>query len=102
MGWVVYEITGSGALLGAIFAVRAIPMIGLAPFAGVAADRYDRRRLLMLSQLASAATSLAFGAALAWHLVTTPMIFAFSLVMEIGRAHVLTPVTDVSRMPSSA
>src|SRR4051812_23767475 len=84
LGWVAYEITGSGALLGAIFAVRAIPMIGLAPFAGVAADRYDRRKLLMVSQLASAATSLVFGAALALDLVTTWMLFAFTLVMGIN------------------
>jgi hypothetical protein len=27
MGWVVYEITGSGALLGAVLGVRAIPIL---------------------------------------------------------------------------
>ena len=43
MGWVVYEITGSGALLGAVLGARAIPMFLLAPLSGVAADRYDRR-----------------------------------------------------------
>ena len=84
LGWVAYEITGSGALLGAIFAVRAIPMIGLAPFAGVAADRYNRRKLLMLSQLASAATSLVFGLALAADIVTTWMLFAFTLAMGVN------------------
>jgi MFS family permease len=84
LGWVAYEITGSGALLGAIFAVRAIPMIGLAPFAGVAADRYSRKRLLMLSQLASALTSFVFGAALALDLVSAWMLFAFSLIMGMN------------------
>src|SRR3990172_5559148 len=73
LAWVAYEITGSAALLGAIFAVRAVPMIGFAPFAGVAADRYDRRKLLIVSQLASAATTFAFGAALAMDVVTTWM-----------------------------
>jgi MFS family permease len=81
LAWVAYEITGSAGLLGAVFAMRAIPMIGLAPFAGVAADRYDRRRLLMLSQLASAATTFAFGAALALDLVSTWVLFVFSLLM---------------------
>jgi MFS family permease len=81
LSWVAYEITGSGALLGAMFAVRAIPMIGLAPFAGVAADRYDRRKLLLASQLASAVTSFVFGMALSLDLVTTPVLFAFTLVM---------------------
>jgi hypothetical protein len=31
MGWVVYELTGSGALLGAVLGVRVIPLILLAP-----------------------------------------------------------------------
>jgi MFS family permease len=81
LGWVAYEITGSAALLGAIFAVRAIPMICLAPFAGVAADRYNRKKLLLVSQLASAVTSFAFGALLAMDLVTTWMLFAFTVIM---------------------
>ena len=81
LAWVAYEITGSAALLGAIFAVRAIPMIGFAPFAGVAADRYDRRNLLIVSQLASAATTFAFGAALALDLVSTWVLFLFTLLM---------------------
>ena len=54
MGWVVYEITGSGALLG----VRAIPILLLTPLSGVAADRYDRKRLLQISQGLAAAVSL--------------------------------------------
>jgi len=44
LGWVVYEITGSGALLGAVLGARAIPMLALTPMSGVAADRWDRRR----------------------------------------------------------
>jgi MFS family permease len=84
LGWVAYEITGSGALLGAIFAVRAIPMICLAPFAGVAADRYNRKRLLMVSQLASAAISFLFGATLALDLITTWMLFAYTLIMGVS------------------
>jgi MFS family permease len=84
LAWVAYEITGSGALLGAIFAIRAIPMIAFAPLAGVAADRYDRRKLLMLSQLGSAATSFLFGGLLSLGLVTTWMLFAFTLVMGIN------------------
>ena len=50
LGWVVYEITGSGALLGAVLGVRVIPLILLAPVSGVAADRFNRRRLMQASQ----------------------------------------------------
>src|SRR3954469_13492210 len=71
LSWVAYEITGSAAVLGAVFAIPAIPMIGFAPFAGVAADRYERKALLRWSQLLSAAVSFIFGTALAYGLVTT-------------------------------
>ena len=58
LGWVVYEITGSGTLLGAVMGARAIPMILLAPVSGVAADRLDRRRLMQASQGLAAAVNL--------------------------------------------
>lgn len=79
--WVVYEITGSGALLGAVLGMRAIPMLVFAPLSGVAADRYDRRRLLLWNQIFSAAVAAAFGATLALDLVSTWMLFAFVLLM---------------------
>jgi MFS family permease len=81
LGWVVYEITGSGALLGAVMGVRAIPMVLLTPVSGMAADRYDRRRLMQASQALAAAVSLAFGAALALDMVSLWMLFAFTMLM---------------------
>lgn len=77
----VYEITGSGALLGAVMGARAIPMVLLTPVSGMAADRYDRRRLMQASQGLAAAVSLAFGAALALDIVSTWMLFAFTMLM---------------------
>lgn len=87
LGWVVYEITGSGALLGAVLGMRAIPMFLLAPLSGVAADRYDRRRLLQGSQALACVVSFAFGVALAFELVSTWMLFVFTFLM--GASNVL-------------
>jgi MFS family permease len=84
LGWVVYEITGSGTLLGAVMGARAIPMVLLAPVSGVAADRYDRRRLMQASQALAAAVSLAFGAALALQIVDTWMLFVFTVLMGVS------------------
>jgi MFS family permease len=81
MGWVVYEVTGSGALLGAVLGARAIPLLLLAPLSGVAADRFNRKRLLQSSQFLAAAVSLSVGAALALHVVSTWMLFAFTMLM---------------------
>ncbi len=81
LGWVVYEITGSGSLLGAVLGVRAIPMLLLVPVSGVAADRYDRRRLLQASQAFAALVSFALGAALALGMVSAWMLFLFTILM---------------------
>lgn len=84
LGWVVYDLTGSAALLGAVMGIRAIPMLLLAPVSGLVADRFDRRHALALSQVLPAAGSLllalllAFGAVQVWHL------FVFSLLVSTG------------------
>ena len=88
LGWVVYDLTGSAALLGIVLGVRAIPMLILAPLSGLVADRFDRRRALALSQVAPCAVSFALAALLAagavqlWHLVAFALIGATGTVFE--------------------
>ncbi len=88
IGWLAYDMTGSKSLLGAIMGIRAIPMFLCAPIAGVAADRYDRRAMLMGSQLISALTALAFGIVLAtgkaqvWHLFVFVLVSGASAVFD--------------------
>ena len=54
-GWLVLELTNSPALLGVTSAAGAAPILFLSIFAGVLADRVDRRRLLIGTQLGGAA-----------------------------------------------
>jgi MFS family permease len=50
MAWLVYRLTGSEMLLGVVaFASRILTFV-MAPFAGVLADRADRRKLLLATQ----------------------------------------------------
>ena len=87
LGWVVYDLTGSGTMLGAVLGIRAIPMLLVSPIAGVAADRFDHKKLLLFSQITSAMVSAWFGAALALDWVRTWHLFAFVLLS--GAAAVL-------------
>ena len=48
--WLVWELTGSGALLGGLALAEVVPLIILIPFAGAIADRYDRLRVARLLQ----------------------------------------------------
>jgi MFS family permease len=49
-GWLVYRLTGSAMLLGAVGFAGQVPVFVLAPFAGVLADRWNRHRVLVVTQ----------------------------------------------------
>jgi MFS family permease len=59
LGWLVLGITNSAAALGVVSALQALPVLFLSAFAGVFADRVDRRRLLVWMQLCTAGIALA-------------------------------------------
>jgi predicted MFS family arabinose efflux permease len=63
-GWLVFSMTGSTAWLGAESFVATIPTVVLLPFGGVVADRIDRRKLLIGTNILNAL--LAAGLAGAW------------------------------------
>ncbi len=50
--WLAYDLSGSGLTLGLVTAARGLPQLLLSPYSGVAADKYDKRKLLVWSQTA--------------------------------------------------
>ncbi len=56
--YLIYDITGSAAMLGLMSLASAIPMICLALFGGAVADRLPKRRLIQFSQIAMSIVSL--------------------------------------------
>ncbi|HEX9896087.1 MAG TPA: MFS transporter [Dehalococcoidales bacterium] len=48
LSWLVYDLTGSGTILGTINLVRSAASLGMMPMAGLLIDRLQRRMLLML------------------------------------------------------
>jgi MFS family permease len=50
LSWLVFRLTNSAVLLGVVGFADQIPTFLLAPVAGVMTDRWDRRRLLILTQ----------------------------------------------------
>lgn len=53
MPWLVYHISGSIVLLGLVGFCGQLPTFILAPFAGVFTDRWDRYRMLIVTQVLS-------------------------------------------------
>lgn len=72
--WLVYDLTGSAAMLGVLGLARAIPAITLGPFAGAVADRVNQRMILFITQSLGGLASLSAGILIAtghievWHL----------------------------------
>ena len=60
--WLVYRLTGSGLLLGAVGFAGQIPVFLLAPIGGITADRSDRRRVVIATQVASMLLAFALAA----------------------------------------
>src|SRR4030095_10419896 len=57
--WLVYRLTGSVLLLGVVGFAGQIPTLILAPVAGVLVDRWNRHRILVVTQVLSMLQSFA-------------------------------------------
>jgi MFS family permease len=82
----VFEHTHSPFLLGVLQFGNFAPVLLLAPWAGSAADRFDRRRLLLVSQIGSTLLSGAL-AAFTWAgLASVPLVIGCAVGLGIGSA----------------
>jgi MFS family permease len=65
LNWLIYRLTGSATLLGVLALASNLPVLLLAPFAGLWSDRFNRHRAMLMTQIvemlqAIALTALAF------------------------------------------
>ena len=83
------QFTGAGAALGALFAIRMLGAFVASPLAGVLGDRFNRKRILIVTDLLRAAVVLGF------LLVRTPgqvwLLFVLTAV-QVGISGVFYPV----------
>ena len=59
--WLVLTLTGSATMLGLIVALQTLPVLLLGPYGGVIADRVDKRRLMVILQIAMGIQALVLG-----------------------------------------
>ena len=86
IGWQIYDLTGSAFDLGMVGLVQFLPTALLVFVAGHAADRFERKRVVQLCQLAEAATALflAWSTYAGW--LTEIQIFIAAFVLGIAGA----------------
>jgi MFS family permease len=81
--WLVFTLSGSAVALGVNTALQFVPMLFFGLWAGVLVDRWDRRRILLVTQSLSAVL-----AALLW-------LLAISGVVELWMVYALTLVLGI-------
>src|SRR5204862_3191279 len=77
--WLVLTLTGSGVAVGATFAFRFLPVLLFGLWGGVIADRFDRRRVLLLTQVLAALLAVGLWAVVAAGVVHAWMVFALAV-----------------------
>lgn len=81
--WLVLTRTGSGVALGLTTALQFLPILVLGPWAGLLADRVDKRKLLVCTQAASAAQAGGMGLLVLTGADSLTLIYALSLVFGL-------------------
>lgn len=86
LGWLVYDLTSSGTMLGTMNLVRAAATLGLAALAGLAIDRFARATLMIVVNGWLLAISLVLGLALVSGYVEIWPLFVYSFLGGVAQA----------------
>lgn len=85
----ILQLTDSALMVGLVVAVRMAPLLVFALVSGAAADRFDKRRLLMAAQATTAATHLGLGVLViggwveVWHVFATAVVLGTALAFNM-------------------
>ena len=80
LSWLVYDLTGSGTILGAINMVRSLAAMGMIPMAGVLIDRLNRRNLILIVNCWLFAITFTLGLMLLFGYSNISYLFVFSFL----------------------
>ncbi|MGA8502862.1 MAG: MFS transporter [Candidatus Sulfotelmatobacter sp.] len=84
--WLVYRMTGSPLLLGSVGFASQVPVFLFAPLGGIAADRFDRRYIVIATQTASMLLAFMLAALTLFHKVQVWHVFVLASLLGIVNA----------------
>ena len=110
LAWLAFRLTGSVAVLGVVGFASLAPALIVSPFAGLLADRYPRREMLigLLGFVAVLGIALAALTALGWMNATVLIVvafvrgMAFAFEIPIRHAFLVDLITDRAVLPDYA
>jgi MFS family permease len=100
--WLVYRLTGSPMLLGIVGFAGQFPALVIGPFAGAYLDRWDRHRVLVITQTTSMVQSFVLALLTFTGHITVPALIALNAVqgavnafdMPARQAFLVTIISD--------
>ena len=109
LSWLIYRLTGSATLLGVLAFASNLPVLLLAPFAGLWSDRFNRHRMMLATQVlemvqAVALTALAFSGMIEiWHIIVLTMLLGMCIAVElpVRHAYLLELIDDKRDLPNA-
>jgi len=85
--WLMYRLTSSASLLAALNVAAMVPSVVLTPIAGVQIDRWDRRKILLVTQSISMLQSFALAAFTLSDAITVPILFFLVVVQGLANSY---------------
>lgn len=82
----IYRLTGSTFLVGVVNFAQFVGTFALAPWSGLAADRFDRRRLMIVAQSFAVVVTAVLAVLASAGLASTPVVIGLALLLGITTA----------------
>jgi MFS family permease len=86
MSWLVYDLTGSGTMLGTFSLMSTLATLVLSPFIGIAIDRWSRRMLMLVTNAWLLMITAGIGFVLLAGSTKVWILLVFSLLNGLGLA----------------
>jgi MFS family permease len=96
-GWVMSTLTNKAIMLGLVNLAAGLPTLALTMIGGSAADRFDKRKILIATQIAQIAFALALGWLVfigqiqIWHVIFFAAFLGVSIAFEMPAISALVP-----------
>lgn len=96
-GWLVYQITNSAVSLGLVSAALGIPILLFSMFGGVIADQFDKRQIMIITQIVLSVLMLitailvSTNTIMIWHLMICAFLTGLAFVFNVPARQAIIP-----------
>ncbi|MCK9436202.1 MAG: MFS transporter [Synergistaceae bacterium] len=86
LSWLIYSVTNSPFLLGFVMFAGQLPTFLIAPFAGVLADRYDKRKMIIITQAVAMLQAILLAIFVLTNHINVTVLIILNIILGISNA----------------